>query len=286
MLDKYLDEQSLFFEEVDKIINNKKVSHAYLIETNRYPSSDEVINMFVKKLFSMYVDTKDELDNIYTLIDNNSFSDFIIIEPEGANIKKEQILDLQEKFMTTSTEDRPRIYVIKEADKLNKYAANSLLKFLEEPDGNIIAILVTDNRYRVLETIRSRTQVYSLYNINRNDSIENLEDVVKIIEVLENRREEAIAYIPEILENDYRNRDYWIDIFSSMIIIYENAIRKKEKLDNFESFEVLDIINEKNRIDKLIHKISILFDTVNMLQFNLNITLMLDKFIIDFNRGD
>ena len=92
--------------------------------------------------------------------------------------------------------------------------------------------------------------------------------------------------MPEVLENDYKNREYWIDTFNSAIIIYENAIRKKEGINNFENYEILDIINEKNEIDQLIHKISVLFDTVNMLQFNLNITMMLDKFIIDFNRGD
>ena len=286
MLDKYVDEQSLFFEEIDNIIKNRKVSHAYLIETNKYTYSDEVINIFVKKLFTLYTSNNEELDNIYNLIDNNSFSDYMAIEPDGANIKKEQILDLQEKFMTTSTEDRARIYVIKDADKLNKYAANSLLKFLEEPDGNIIAILVTDNRYRVLETIRSRTQVYSLFNIDRNEEIENLDEVVKIIDVLENKKDEAIAYLPEILEQDYRNRDYWINIFSSMIMIYENVIRKKERLNSFQKYDILDIIDKKNDLNQLIHKISILFDTVNKLQFNLNITMMLDKFIIDFNRGD
>ena len=285
MLDSFKEEQSLFCEEVSNIIKNKKISHAYLIETNKYIKADELIIEFVKTLFTLYVD-KDEIDSINSLIDNNAFSDFFILEPEGLGIKKEQVLDLQEKLMTTSTENRPRIYIIKEADKLNKYAANSLLKFLEEPEGNIIAILVTDNRYKVLETLRSRCQIYSLYNFDRNESIENIEDIEKIIEVLEENKKEAIAYLPVVLENDYGNKDYWVEIFNSMIIIYENAIRKREKIDNFQDYEILDEINKNNSIDRIIHKIDVLFDTVSMLQFNLNVTMMLDKFIIDFNRGD
>ena len=285
MLDKFKEEQALFYEEVDNIIKSKKISHAYLIETNKYIKADELIIEFVKELFTLYVD-KDEIDNINNLIDNMAFSDFFIVEPEGTGIKKEQILDLQEKLMTKSTEDRPRIYIIKEADKLNKYAANSLLKFLEEPEGNMIAILVTDNRYKVLETIRSRCQIYSLYNVNRNESIENIEEVINIIKVFEEDKKEAIAYLPVALENDYRNKDYWVDIFSSMIIIYENAIRKRENIDSFEDYEILDEINKNNDLDKIIHKIDVLFDIVNKLQFNLNVSMMLDKFIIDFNRGD
>ena len=37
-------------------------------------------------------------------------------------------------------------------------AANSLLKFLEEPQSPVVAILLTENGQAVLPTIRSRTQ--------------------------------------------------------------------------------------------------------------------------------
>ena len=225
MLDNFKEEQTLFCEEVKNILDNKKISHAYLIETNKYEKANDIVIEFVKSLFSLYVDEV-EIGNINELIDNRSFSDFFIVEPEGIGIKKEQVLELQEKLMTKSTEDRPRIYIINEADKLNKYAANSLLKFLEEPDGNIIAILVTDNRYKVLETIRSRCQIYPLLSVDKTKNYENIELIEKIIDHLENYRTKTIAYLPMILENDYRDKLFWIDTFNCMIDIYENSLRK------------------------------------------------------------
>ena len=283
MLDLYKDKQSLFVEEINNSIKNNKITHAYLIETNDYPESDKLILEFIKELFKMYMD-QEEFSKIDNLIDNNVFSDFLVIEPDGSWIKKDQILEVKEKFSTTSVENRPRVYLIKEADKLNKYAANSLLKFLEEPDGNIIAILVSSNRYRVLETLRSRCQLYTLVNTNRKIEIENIDLVTDVIETLEKKNNEAIAYLPIVLDNDLRNREFWIELFNNMVDIYENSIRKYEKLNYKDYGQVLDLIISNNTLQDIINKISILFTTINNLEYNLNINMMLDKFIIDFTR--
>lgn len=284
MLDLFKDKQSLFYEEITNSIKNNKISHAYLIETNNYPESDKLIIEFVKEIFKSYITDEEEFENIVTLIENNTCSDFSIIEPDGSWIKKDQVLEIKEKFKTTSFSNRPRIYIIKEADKLNKYAANSLLKFLEEPEGNIIAILVTENRYRVLETLRSRCQIYTLLNKNKKKEIEDLELLTKIIDTLEKKKVEAIAYLPVILENDLRNKEFWTKTFTDMIDIYENSLRKKEKLDYNAYGDILNIINDNNSLQEILNKIAILFTELSNLEYNLNITMMLDKFIIEFSR--
>ena len=285
MLDSYRDKQSLFCEEIKKSIDNKKISHAYLIETNNYIESNDLVIAFIKELFKIYF-TSTELDNIYNLIDNNAFSDFIIIEPDGSWIKKEQILELKEKFMTKSFNNNPRIYLIKDADKLNKFAANSLLKFLEEPEGNIIAVLMTENRYKVLETIRSRCLLYTLLNNDRKLEIDNSDEVVKIIEVFETKGTKAIAYLPICLENDLRNKEYWVNTFKSMINMYDSCIRKIEELDFYDYGDILALIIENNSLEKIVNKISILFTYINSLDYNLNVNMMLDRFIIDFSGSD
>ena len=284
MLDMFKDEQLLFCEEISSCIKNDKISHAFLIETKNYEKKNELILSFIKELFKKYT-TAEEFLNVSTLIDNNTFSDLMIIEADGAFIKQEQILDIRANFKTTSTENRPRIYWIKEADKLNKYAANSLLKFLEEPEGNVIAIIDTDNRYRVIETIRSRCQIYSLVN-NKHDDGEIDETIINIINTLETKGVESITYLPMTLENDLRNRDFWIPTFKSMINIYENAIRKEQNLDYTNYGEVLDIIIKTNDTKKIVNKIDVLFTTLSNMDYNLNINMMLDKFIIEFTGGE
>lgn len=288
MLDSFKAEQPLFYEEVVNSIKNNKISHAYLIETNNYQKSDELILSFVKTIFCKKNNTdltNCDTCNLCHLIDANNLSDFSIIEPDGSFIKKDQILDIKEKFKTTSFQNNPRIYLIKCADRLNKQASNSLLKFLEEPDGNIIAILETDNRYKVLPTIRSRCQVYTLLNNEKTFEFTDFDLLTKFIKNLETKKNLLIAYLPGILDNDYRNKDFWISFFNEMIHIYENAIRKKENIDYTNYDELLDFLVNNNSVSRMIYKIRVLFLTINNLDYNLNIPMMLDKFIIDFTNG-
>ena len=286
MLDIFKNDQPLFFEEITNSINNNKISHAFFIESNGYLKKDELLIEFVKTLFKKYIPDEEEFLNVSTLIDNNTFSDFMIIEPDGAFIKKEQIIDVQVKFKTTSLDDRPRVYLIKNADRFNKYAANSLLKFLEEPEGNIIAILEANNRYRVMETIRSRCQIYSLINKDKNIEIENIDLIYKIVECLERNGKKSIAFLSSELDNDLRNKEFWIDTFNIMIDIYENAIRKQENISYKEYGNIIDYVAKQNTLQQLINKIDVLFTTLTSLDYNLNISMMLDKFVIDFTGGE
>lgn len=51
------------------------------------------------------------------------------------------------------------MFIIDEADKMNKEAANALLKTLEEPPANVYIVLVTSRPDALLQTIRSRCQM-------------------------------------------------------------------------------------------------------------------------------
>jgi len=91
-------------------------------------------------------------------VEHGNHPDLIRIAAEGASIKIDQIRDLQRSFAYRAESDRPRMYMIEEAEKMTIQAANSLLKFLEEPGAGIIAILLTDLPSALLPTIASRVQ--------------------------------------------------------------------------------------------------------------------------------
>ncbi len=80
------------------------------------------------------------------------------ISPDGATIKIDQIRDLQRIFSYRSESGNPKAYIIEHADKMTVQAANSLLKFLEEPPSPAVAILLSDNGRALLPTIQSRSQ--------------------------------------------------------------------------------------------------------------------------------
>ena len=81
-----------------------------------------------------------------------------IIRPDGQDIKKEQMSNLIYKMTKKGYEAGRKIYIISRADRMNIAAANTLLKFLEEPEGDVTAILLTDSYQSILPTIQSRCQ--------------------------------------------------------------------------------------------------------------------------------
>lgn len=88
-----------------------------------------------------------------------------VIESTKSSIVKDDILALQHDFNQTALEDGPKVYVIFDAEKMNGFAANALLKFLEEPHANIYGILVTNDALSLLPTILSRSQLISVKSI-------------------------------------------------------------------------------------------------------------------------
>ena len=65
---------------------------------------------------------------------------------------------LIEPASTRSTLGRRRVFLIRDAERMNEGAQNALLKTLEEPPGEACLILISSSGERLLPTIRSRCQ--------------------------------------------------------------------------------------------------------------------------------
>jgi DNA polymerase-3 subunit delta' len=102
-------------------------------------------------------------------IANQSYADFIYIDGELGTIKKEEIEGLQSSFSKSGVEAKGlKIYIINQLEKATASAANSLLKFLEEPYDDVIGILTTQNQSQILETIISRSQVLRIKTYSKD----------------------------------------------------------------------------------------------------------------------
>jgi DNA polymerase-3 subunit delta' len=82
--------------------------------------------------------------------------DLLVVCPDGANIKIEQIRNLQHEVAMTPYVSARRVCIIDGAELMRVEAANSLLKVLEEPVGDVVFILVAANKQMLLQTIISR----------------------------------------------------------------------------------------------------------------------------------
>ena len=283
MLIDDFDKQSDFYNSIFSFAKNNKLSHAYLIETRNCSDIDTIINNFVRILYSSHTGNDNNLVSLQEMINNGNYIE-IKLESDTTMIKKDQVMNIQEKFMTKAWDDKNRIYVIYDADKLNKQAANSLLKFLEEPEEGIIGILVSDNRYRVLETLRC--QILSLKNDNSSYKFDSLDLLIDLVNMLEKRRINSIAYLPIVCRNEYFSREKWKEILTALQYIYEQALRNKVNHPSQDDFkDIVETINNNNEINNLLYKIDVLSKQIEKLEYNLNINSMLDQFIINFTGG-
>lgn len=104
-------------------------------------------------------------------VEHGNHPDLHIVEPEGASIKIDQIRELQKQFAYRAKASGTKIYMIKYAEKMTVQAANSLLKFLEEPSSQVVAILITENGHALLPTIQSRAQWIAFPPMPRDEMI-------------------------------------------------------------------------------------------------------------------
>ena len=298
MLDEIKKQQPNVCKLMDKIIKNNTVSHAYLIDTNNYQYKDELVLEFVKALLCKEHTFLNEChSSICDRIEKNIYSEFKLIEPDGMWIKKEQLLDLQKEFKYKSVESNRKVYVIKNAERMNASSSNTILKFLEEPEENIIAILVSDNIHQLLDTIVSRCQIITLANQDNETNIVNkikkyvimndaeleqtIIDTLDFIYFIEQKKLDSIIYMKDFI-NKFTERTKLEAVFEIMILFYRDLLNVKlnNKSDFFEHKDLNKLL-ETNEIDQIKNKIFKLVECKKNLKINANINLLLDKFIID-----
>jgi DNA polymerase-3 subunit delta' len=92
--------------------------------------------------------------------DKEPHPDWVKVHPvdESKQIRIEQIRELGEELSLTSHQGGYKVGVISPADVLNRFAANALLKTLEEPPPRTVLILVVTQPSRLPATILSRCQ--------------------------------------------------------------------------------------------------------------------------------
>ncbi|RSK25465.1 DNA polymerase III subunit delta' [Bacillus sp. HMF5848] len=139
-----------------------RVAHAYIFEGTKGTGKKAASLLFAKSLLCIERTSYLPCNQCRNCkrIESGNHPDVHYVEPDGNSIKKEQILSLKEEFTKTGLESNKKIYIVEHVDRMTARAANSLLKFLEEPVGKeTVAILLTEQTHRLLDTIVSRCQM-------------------------------------------------------------------------------------------------------------------------------
>ena len=103
--------------------------------------------------------------------------DLSVLKPveESRQIRIEQVRELSEELSLTAHQGGYKIAIITPADTLNRFAANALLKTLEEPPSRTLLMLVVTQPSRLPATILSRCQRIRIRAPERKEALSWLE---------------------------------------------------------------------------------------------------------------
>ena len=282
MLEQLRENQQLFYEQAIVPLNSGRINHAYLIETNNNEDElvDTYLNEFYKQLLICGLNESNEVgiskEKLINLLENKSYPDLLEIKPENNVIKKEQLLEMMEKFSNKSAYGTYQIYVIHHAEMLNLSSANTILKFLEEPENNIIAVLLSTNRYKVLPTILSRCTVMTLKQEKSNMiDVNDNQILIKLLNNLLIDTEPLIILFNDYYESLFQTKELSLDTLKKISKILQYYIQTNDLSSlsikssdiNLNKFQLLEIVS-------IIDEFSV------KLQYNVNIKLWLDSLLI------
>lgn len=264
--------------DILKLFNNNTLAHAYLISTNNV---DNCLNDLINIIKEFYND-----DSFKHLIDTNDFPNLLIIKPDGKFIKKDQIKELRYKFSMTSLFSDIKVYIIVNAEKMNKESCNSILKFLEEPTEGTYGFFITNDKYNIINTITSRCEqincYYENYNISEILGINSdkfdiyLNDIHDYLYSIEENNESILLNKKLLLK--FSDRSDIINLFKIISSIYLSALNSSQ-LTEFNKDNYYFIVNQDRW--KLLHKTMLINKLLGDLNYNVNLELLLDRFVLE-----
>lgn len=292
MLEKYKDSQKIFYDYFMLSFDKNRISHAYLIETNN-----------VSYAYCLAIDLAKFLlcngkynEKICNLIDSNNYANFKVIG-ENSDVKKDDILTLKREFSLKSSDDNRQVYIIRDVCSMNKSSLNSLLKFLEEPEGDVIAILLCNSVSLVLPTISSRCQIVSLVN-DDNNYMNIFAQLYEKLDVPDDFNDFVFLYGSRFYDFylKFEENGFYV-LGDKEIYNFSNCLYELLVFGLYMYFDVVSIMLDRdarvlpldfnlenvvknNEISDIIRKIDVINKFIYNFKFNVNVNLFLDNFII------
>lgn len=150
-------------------IKYKKLVHPDLhfvfpVSTSKTVKKDPVSDDYISQWRETIV------ENPY--INQNKWYEIIDVENKQGIINKNESYEILKKLNLKTFESEYKIMIIWLPEKMNAFAANKLLKLIEEPPAKTLFLLVSENSEQIIPTILSRTQLIKIPKVDK-ESMQN-----------------------------------------------------------------------------------------------------------------
>lgn len=247
------------------VMANHELAHAYLFVGPAGSGKTAIARWLALRLFCLHPDQNGEPD--YTCpecqrIISGNHPDVVIAQPEGRQIKVDEVRRLKAEFTKSAMEGNQKLFVIHDAEKMTTSAANSLLKFIEEPGPGIYILMLTTNQGAVLPTIRSRTQVVELQPLSRTA----LADTLAELEIPAVERAVGMGLTNSILDiQQWQENDWLKQAIEAVSLWYRHASQGNMLAFVDVATELMKLAKDRGQQQRLLDMLALIWrDTLLM----------------------
>lgn len=326
-IEEFEQMQPIVMKRLQGAFEKERLAHAYLFEGPAGSGIKEVTHFFVKLLLceSPQQNVPCGTCRSCQLYNSGNHPNIVFIEPDGQNIKIDQIRELIYRMNKTGLSTGRKIYVIQEADRMNNSSANALLKFLEEPEFNVTAILQTERLNAIMSTIRSRCQLVSFQPLSRPVLMEKLiaggmtTSMAATVSMLTQSEEEALALstdeqfpqarktvlkLVEVVSNNVHEallmlQSDWLPLFKEkedtergldmLLFAYRDIASVKAELETARTYPDMEETWKQMALQRsftvLSTQLQAILQAKQQLPRNMNRTLLMEQLMLNLQEG-
>jgi len=327
MNNRLIVEQKKITERLSSSYKNGRVGHAYMFDGERGTGKEAVALFFAKLLLCASPENfvPCETCNSCRRVASSNHPNVTLIRPDGQDIRKEQMSNLVYSMTKKGYEAGRKIYIISRADRMNVAAANTLLKFLEEPEGDVTAILLTDSYQSILPTIQSRCQRLSFLPPSREMMISGLVEkgitpsmaatvtmvtanqdeafrlagddqfahmrktVLKLVEASDRHVHEALLFIQSEWAPLFKEKEETESGLDLLLYAYRDVVSSKAGLQSTATFpdqqELIRGLSMKMTYSQLSANMEAILQSKKQLHGNMNRTLLMEQLVLSMQEG-
>ncbi|GKX68754.1 DNA polymerase III subunit delta' [Inconstantimicrobium mannanitabidum] len=195
-----------------KCVINNTLSHAHLII-----GANGIGKSLLAQEFALTILNKEQ---------NREYVDIVKYRTDKNSFGVEEVRAITTEVYKRPFEGDKKVIIIYNGDKLTIQAQNALLKTIEEPPVGVFIIILCENGEQILDTVKSRCQIYKLTPLSINEINKYLD--IHHNELREELRKTVIAFsegVPGRIETFLKDESFG-NIRNMVIRLFDDINRK------------------------------------------------------------